>query len=524
MPVWKLMSRMDKELAVRRVIMKKVLLCTMFLMFQAITSPAADTPADSTLIQRNVNATEKYYSGLVSGGVANGAELTLIMTMLPKGGDLHNHYSGALYAETYIDWLGKLGYCIYSENDAALQAEKYRIEARAQISESARKICRSADSVRKDPLFYREVLKRWSNKDYSSHYHEQPAPDLQFFDTFGYFSAASNYSYEEGIKILKARAKAENLQYLETMFKSAPDVDNPQLAKRINDLPPDADEKELFPVLAGYADFMATDAEAQRKISEYVSYLDAVVAGVDDIDFKIRLLSYVSRNNPPARVFSGLFSAYSAARKSRALVGVNIVGPENGYVAMRDYKLHMLMFKFLNSRFPGTRLSLHAGELALGMTPPEGLAFHIHDAVETAGAKRIGHGVDISHESGALELLASMRAKKVAVEINLTSNDFILGVKNEAHPVNLYRRFGVPFVISTDDPGVSRNNLSGEYALFVSRYKPAYSELKEIIFNSIRYSFLSDEEKASELLSLAMRFSNFEADVARLTGTENDMK
>ena len=504
--------------------MKKILLFTVIVMFQAITAIAVDNPNNDQVRQRNFNATQRYFEELTSGTVQNGAELNLIMTMLPKGGDLHSHYSGALYSETYIDWLEKLTYCIYSENNPTLQAEKYRVETRPQISEAARKICRSADSVRKDAGFYREVLKRWSNKDYNNHYHEQSAPDLQFFDTFGYFWAASNYSYKEGINILKERAKAENLQYLETMFKGAPDVDKPALAKRINDLPQNADEKDIYQALSVYADFMAGDPEAQQKISDYVKSMEAVVAGVDDNDFKIRLLSYVSRNNPPAQIFSGLYSAFAATQKTKVLVGINIVGPENGYVAMRDYKLHMQMFKFLNQRFPGAKLSLHAGELALGMVPPEGLKFHIHDAVEIAGAKRIGHGVDISHESNALELLASMKAKKVAVEVNITSNDFILGVKNEAHPVNLYRRFGVPFVISTDDPGVSRNNLSGEYVLFVSRYKPSYMELKEVVFNSIRYSFLRDEEKASELDTLKRRFDGFEASVEKLTRTINDCR
>jgi adenosine deaminase/adenosine deaminase CECR1 len=497
--------------------MKKILLFAMIMIMQAIISFAAGSPPNVRLIEHNLKATEKYYAELISGNVTNGAELNMIMAMLPKGGDLHSHYSGAQYSETYIDWLEKLNYCVYSENDAALQAEKYRIEYRPQISEAARKICRSADSVRKDATFYREVLKRWSNKDYNNHYHEQSAPDLQFFDTFGYFWAASNYSFKEGMKILKERAKAENLQYLETMYKGAPDVDKPALAKQINDLPQNSDEKVVFQALAAYADFMAGDPEAQQKISDYSKSMEEVIAGVDDKDFKIRLLSYVSRNNPPAQIFSGLYSAFAATKKTKALVGVNIVGPENGYVAMRDYTLHMQMFKFLNQRFPGTRLSLHAGELALGMVPPEGLKFHIHDAVEVAGAQRIGHGVDISHESNAVELLASMKQKKVAVEVNITSNDFILGVKNEAHPVNLYRRYGVPFVISTDDPGVSRNNLSGEYALFVSRYKPSYNELKEIVFNSIRYSFLRDEEKGAELTALGMRFNKFEADVEKLT-------
>src|SRR6185436_10418768 len=107
-----------------------------------------------------------------------------------------------------------------------------------------------------------------------------------------------------------------------------------------------------------------------------------------------------------------------------------------------------------------------------------------------AGANRIGHGVDIAHETDAAELMAVMKQRPVVVEVNLTSNAFILGVKDEAHPVRLYARHGVPFVISTDDAGVSRTNLSGEYLLYASRYKPSYDELKRVVYNSIRYSFL----------------------------------
>jgi len=44
--------------------------------------------------------------------------------------------------------------------------------------------------------------------------------------------------------------------------------------------------------------------------------------------------------------------------------------------------------------------------LAPGNVTPEGLGFHIRDSVLTGHAERIGHGVDIMHEtesSGAFE-------------------------------------------------------------------------------------------------------------------------
>ena len=468
--------------------------------------------------QSNYAITNQYYSNLISGATPNVAELNLFANMLPKGGDIHHHYSGAIYAETYLEWVGKKNYCIYRETNGQLKVQKYRIETRpaAELGEEAGKICMSADAVRNDNAFYRELLMRWSDKDYGNHFHEQLAPDQQFFDTFGFFGPVSSAAYQEGLQALKYRAKAENIQYLETMFVSSPDIDNPELAKKINDLTADNAEDETEVALNKYSDFLDGDAAAKERIDNYVKNLEEAAAGIDDADFKLRFQTYTSRNNSPAKVFSGLYSAFAAAKESNLIVGVNIVGPENGNVAMRDYSLHMQMFRFLNQRFPGVKLSLHAGELVLGMVPPEGLKNHVREAVEIAMADRIGHGVDIAHETDPDELLEVLKERKVAIEVNLTSNSFILGVKNEAHPVQIFRYHDVPFVISSDDPGVSRNNLSGEYLLFITRYKPSYDELKKVAYNSIRYSFLNESEKLAEIKSLDKRFASFEDKTAKL--------
>lgn len=467
--------------------------------------------------QRNYQATQRYYTQLVSGSAPQLAELNLLMTMLPKGGDIHHHYSGAVYAETYLDWVGRQGYCIYRENDPQNKHEQYRIETADPASSGVPiKDCIKADAVRKDNQFYRELLKHWSDKDFDNHYHQQPAPDQQFFNTFGYFGAVSNYSLHEGLMMLKERAKAENLQYLETMLKSAPDTVNAELAAPIDGLPADADDESVRRALTPFADFMERDEAARQKITEYANSLASDATGIDDADFTLRFQSYVSRNNQPSKVFSGLYAAFAAAQHSKLIVGVNIVGPENGLVAMRDYDLHMRMFRFLKQKFPGVRLSLHAGELALGMVPPEGLRAHIRSAVEVAGAERIGHGIDLTHEDRPDQLLETMKARKVAVEVNLSSNAFILGILREAHPLTVYLRHQVPIVISTDDAGVSRNNLSGEYLLFTSRYRPTYAVLKQVVYNSIRYSFLSPAEKEAQIVTLDRRFTRFEAAVAKL--------
>lgn len=90
--------------------------------------------------------------------------------------------------------------------------------------------------------------------------------------------------------------------------------------------------------------------------------------------------------------------------------------------------------------------------------------------------------------------------EKIPVEINLTSNEFILGVKGSEHPVSLYHQAGVPVIISTDDPGILRTSLTEQYTLAVVRYGFSYEEIKSFVLNSITYAFLADDDK-TELIN-----------------------
>ena len=61
------------------------------------------------------------------------------------------------------------------------------------------------------------------------------------------------------------------------------------------------------------------------------------------------------------------------------------------------------------------------------------------------------------------------------VEVNLTSNDVILGIKGADHPLPLYRKYGVPVTLSTDDEGVSRIDLTHEYVRAAMTYPLTYA-------------------------------------------------
>ncbi|HEX7641559.1 MAG TPA: adenosine deaminase [Burkholderiaceae bacterium] len=486
---------------------------------------AQDAAMARTALANDAVVTARYYESLVARDKPNLAELNLLINGMPKGGDLHHHYSGAIYAETYVDWIGKQGYCVYRHDEPANCADAYpqskdchaafRIETKPAQGKSDPN-CLSSQQITDDNGFYRELLMRWSDKDFYNHAHDSVPPDQQFFDTFGYFGAASAYSPQTGLAQLKRQAKADNLQYLETMLKGAPATENAELSRRLDALPPEAEGPELQQAMQAYADYLDNNGASQKKIADYRDSLAAYAEGLDDADFTLRFQTYVSRNNPPGMVFAGLYAAFAAAHGNPLLVGVNIVGPENGFVAMRDYRLHMNMFRFLKTRFPDVRLAMHAGELTLGMVPPAGLRSHIRNAVEIAGAERIGHGIDVTYESEPADLLEEMSRRHVAVEICLSSNAFILGVEKEAHPVTVYLRHHVPIVIATDDEGVSRSDINAEYLLFASRYKPSYAQLKDTVYNSIRYSFLGAGEKKLQIRQLDARFARFEAATAKL--------
>jgi len=175
------------------------------------------------------------------------------------------------------------------------------------------------------------------------------------------------------------------------------------------------------------------------------------------------------------------------------VVGINFVQPEDNRRAMSEYSRQMHMLDYLHRVYPKVHISLHAGELAPGMVPPEGTSFHIREAIDLGHAERIGHGVDVMYETDSYALLKEMADRHVMVEINLTSNQVILGVVPPFHPLPLYREAHVPVALSTDDEGVSRIDLTHEYTRAALEYHLGYLDLKKMARTSLEHSFLPGE-------------------------------
>ena len=483
----------------------------------------------------DAQATEKFYEGMLNGENPNRAMLNLFLTKMPKGGDLHHHYSGTIYAETYLDWVKQMG------DGWGINSCTTGIMKPGDAPNEGCEI-RTVDNVREDGPFYTKLLSSWSDKDFNNHFHIQPPPDVNFFNTFSLFNPVAGEFDSTGFEILKQRALNENVSYIETMIgrvggKSStyyPTVDDIKdadstgvpLEKRYDT---DRDKIDSALWMADTQDAvdtvldqvwvdLAKDSRFTGLISDFVAKLKSDSAGINDDRFVLAFQVHTVRILPPLQVFINMMAGYLAVGQSENIVGVNIVGPENNLTALRDYTLHMRMFNYLSRKLPDVDRALHAGELTLGMVRPKDLGFHIEEAIDIAGAQRIGHGVDITYERDSVETLEKLKSLGIAVEINLTSNEFILGVAYEDHPYTVYAGYGVPLVISTDDSGVSRNNLTNEYVLLASRYHPSYETLKEYAYNSIKFSFLPQVNKDTLKTDLDKRFDTFEKEMVALEG------
>ena len=426
------------------------------------------------------------------------ATLHAFLERMPKGADLHMHLSGAVYAETFLKEAVEDQICI---DPVRLTFAK---NARPTGSAPAQPVCGEgtvpAGTILKDQKLYDGLVDAFSMRSFV------PSAGVSghdwFFATFGRFDLPSKHT-AEWLDEVATRAAAQNEQYLEIMMSpvSAPAVQAAnELGWAAGASDPEggaapAELARLRTQLLATPAFRDTVAAGQAEVSAALLGRDRLehcgtASPAPACGVLIRFLGQVARAFPPERVFAQTLLYFELSTMDPDVVGINFVQPEDAYLAMSEYHRQMLMLDYLHSVYPQVHLSLHAGELAEGLVPPAGLRFHIREAVELGHAERIGHGVDVMEEKDPYLLLKELADRRVMVEINLTSNDVILGIKAPYHPLPQYLRAHVPVALSTDDEGVSRIDLTHEYTRAVLEYGFTYRDLKRMARTSIEHSFL----------------------------------
>lgn len=409
-------------------------------------------------------------------------------TAMPLGGDLHHHLSGSVYAETYLAWAdADEDYCV-TESSLSLSLS-----------------CGDGNDVpvptgRRD--LYLEVVRAWSMLDFEPSPSESGAD--HFFATFSKFGAISGSRHGLMLADVRRRAANGNVMYIEPMLTSnstARSLGESVWASLGGGPLQPADYAELHQALLDDSGFSSARARLTDDVEDSEAIANAEqscgsASASEGCDVTTRYQAYISRSGSDPGVFAQMVAAYEAAMVEPKIVGLNLVGPEDGSTAMANYDDQMDMLQYLGAYYEGTsplRLSLHAGEITAASIP-DGYALdeedHIRKAVAIAGARRVGHGIDVNFESDPDGLFDRLRDDGVLVEICFASNDIILDVTGPEHPVHDYLARGVPVAIATDDQGVARSSLVAEFVRGARDQGLTYAELKQMVRASIEYSFL----------------------------------
>jgi adenosine deaminase len=339
-----------------------------------------------------------------------------------------------------------------------------------------------------------------------------PTGHDEFFAAFEKFGTVSGSQFVDMTVDQLKLYDSQNVQYVEFMVSSWCPNDRERFVKAVSETTDDASKLAALEA-SGLGDCVAaTRNGVTASIGKITTALACDARNAQPgCGVTFRYILQINRNNSPDEVFVQTAIAAALIRADPRIVALNFVGPEDNFVARRDYTRHMQIIRFLANDVP---VALHAGELWLGLVPPPDLTFHIREAIKIAGARRIGHGVTLAFERDMEDLLTEMRARPVVVEINLTSNDLILGVRGKDHPLSTYLAAGVPVVLSSDDAGISRIDLTNEYLRAARDYGLEYRALKAIARNALIYSFLDEAQKRDELARFDRASAEFERSMA----------
>lgn len=403
------------------------------------------------------------------------AELAAFLRPFPKGGELHNHLSGAIYGETLLDWAAEDGACIDTRELAirpTCAGEGYRPAAAVIADEPLRSALIDSLSVR-HPGF----------RERSGH--------DQFFSAFGRMAMPAKRNGDALAAVLDGLGR-QNTFYLELMV-TPQFIASRSLGARVGwkgdaattrAALSEAGLEKLVPAVVAETDAMEARARDVMKCATARARPGCRVA--------VRYLFQAIRQGPLEQTMAQLQLGVATVLADRRWVGLQLVAPEDSPDAVKYYDEHMRMVAELTDHGRRVPVALHAGELTLDVATPEARSYHVGDAVRVAGARRIGHGVDLPQEDGAEAVAADMAARGVLVEVNPISNREILGVEPQDHPYAWLRKRGVPVSISTDDAGILRSDLTADYALAV-KAGAAYEDLKTAARNGIAFSFLAGE-------------------------------
>jgi adenosine deaminase len=216
-------------------------------------------------------------------------------------------------------------------------------------------------------------------------------------------------------------------------------------------------------------------AEYGLEVQRLAEAIRAGLARVPEIE--IRLIADLIRNSSMECTARTLAEVNEA--RETGIIGVGIGGPEQGYPPEPFAAIYE------EARRLGFHTTAHAGEAAG--------AESIWGALRSLKVERIGHGTRAFEDPLLLDYLNEAR---IPLEMCPLSNVCTAVVPSlDAHPIRRYYEMGLLMTVNTDDPMMFNNSLAQEYRLLVERLGFSPDDVRNLILNGVRASWLAVERK-----------------------------
>jgi adenosine deaminase len=176
--------------------------------------------------------------------------------------------------------------------------------------------------------------------------------------------------------------------------------------------------------------------------------------------------------------------------RDAGVVGFDVAGPEKGYPPTR------FLDAFEHIRRENFHITIHAGE-SFGLPS-------IWEALQFAGAERLGHGVRIVDDimvraDGSVELgrlAAFVRDRRVPLEMCPTSNVHTGAAASiREHPIDLLRRLRFRVTVNTDNRLMSGVSMSSEFAALDEAFGIGLGEMEWLTINAMKSAFAPFDER-----------------------------
>ena len=414
---------------------------------------------------------------------ADPTRLTEFLNDIPKGGDLHHHLSGAVYAESYINYAAEDGDCF----DATFTIVPPPCDISKGRSPAAR--------AQTDYAFRNQTIDALSARNFAPTTGD-PSILVHFFKTFFKFDLVVNRHWGEELAEVVHRAAIQHEVYLETILgvdKGASIALGSKVGWNDNfDTMRNALDAAGMPQIVAQA---RRDLDLGEREMRKILRCDSSTPDLG-CDVTLRYQHFVLRAFPKAQAFAQMQAGFEIAAADPRVVSINPVQPQEDYIPLKDFELQLRMFDYFHRLYPNVHLSMHAGELFLGVARPEEMfdTAHIRDTIDIGHAERIGYGLDVLSEPDPQGLLAEMARKHILVEDPIYIHELIGPGVVGSDVLPIYLNAGVPVSLATDDEGGARSDMTQTFRRAVEGYHIGYPTLKTLVRDSLEHAFVPGTE------------------------------